>query len=106
MKFANATNLDREFRGSVVEGPAVSFCPSDLTAPNKSHALPFVIPSEAEFPATLLRNTSTCAVFRRRKPHEARQRQQYQQEIRQSEGSAVRPGSRPKVWVSLVHTLS
>jgi hypothetical protein len=35
----------------VVEGPAVSFCPSDLTTPNKSHDPPLVIPSAAEGPA-------------------------------------------------------
>jgi hypothetical protein len=34
-----------------VEGPAVSFCPSDLTAPYKSHHPPLVIPSAAEGPA-------------------------------------------------------
>ncbi len=78
------------------------FCPSNLTAPSKSHHPPLVIPSAAEFPATLLRDTSTCAVFRRRKPHEARQRHQHQQEIRQAEGSAVRPGSSTKVSVPLV----
>jgi hypothetical protein len=31
-----------------VEGPAVSLCPSDLRAPNKSHDPLLVIPSEAE----------------------------------------------------------
>jgi hypothetical protein len=44
--------------------------------------LNFVIPSAAEFPATLLRDTAACAVFRRRKPHEVYQRHQDQQEIR------------------------
>src|ERR1700679_180258 len=63
--------------------------PTTLHGSANSH---FVIPSEAEFPATLLRDTSTCAVFRRRKPHEARRRHQYQQEIRQAEGPAVRLG--------------
>jgi hypothetical protein len=52
---------------------------------------PLVIPSEAEFPATLFRDTTACAVFRRRKPHALDQRHQDQQEIRQAEGPAVRP---------------
>jgi hypothetical protein len=36
---------------SVAEGPAVSFCPSDLTAPDKGHHPTLVIPSAAEGPA-------------------------------------------------------
>jgi hypothetical protein len=36
---------------SVAEGPAVSFCPSHLTAPNKSQRPQLVIPSVAEGPA-------------------------------------------------------
>jgi hypothetical protein len=31
--------------------PVISFCPSDRTAPNKSHHPPLVIPSAAEGPA-------------------------------------------------------
>jgi len=69
-------------------------CCAFLSIRIKVTALPFVIPSEAEFPATLLRDTAACAVFRRRKPHEDRQRHQLQQEIRQAEGSAVSAGPR------------
>jgi hypothetical protein len=59
--------------------------------PRWATALNFVIPSAAEFPATLLRDASARAVFCKEKPHEARQRHQPQQEIRQAEGPAVRP---------------
>jgi len=69
-----------------VEGPAVSFCPSDLTAPNKSHRPPLCHPERTRISCHAALDTAACAVFRRKKPHEVRQRQQDQQEIWGSRG--------------------
>jgi len=45
-----------------VEGPAVSFCPSDLTVLNKSHHPPLVIPSAAEGAAVRLGSRTKVSV--------------------------------------------
>jgi hypothetical protein len=47
----------------MAEGPAVSFCPSDLTAPNKSHHPPLVIPSALRISYYAARKTTTYAAF-------------------------------------------
>jgi hypothetical protein len=45
--------------------PAVSFCPPDLTAPNKSHSPSLCHPDRSEpgFPATRHSPTTACAAF-------------------------------------------
>ena len=50
---------------SEAEGPAVSFCPSDLTAPNKSHRPTLCHPDRSVpgFPATRHSQAATCAAF-------------------------------------------
>jgi len=47
---ANKPHVGR-LKRSAVEGPAFSFCPSDLTHPKKVTALNFVIPTGVEGPA-------------------------------------------------------
>src|SRR5580692_7655014 len=43
-----AKNLSSRPERSVVEGPAVSFCSSALTAPNKSHQSPLCHPERSQ----------------------------------------------------------
>jgi hypothetical protein len=48
MKFANASNLHRKSGGAQRRDLLLLFCPSDLTAPNRSHYSLLIIPTEAQ----------------------------------------------------------
>jgi hypothetical protein len=48
-----------------VEGPAVSFCPSDLTAPNKSHRPPLCHPERTRISCHVALDRAACAPFRK-----------------------------------------
>jgi hypothetical protein len=73
-----------------------------ITKPNERVKSKFVIPTEAnpDFLPRYAGHGRVCG-FPYRKPHEGRQRHKRQQEIRGSvaEGSAVRLGWLPKLWV-------
>src|SRR5580658_10817400 len=50
---------------SAVEGPAVSFCPSDLTAPNKSHRPPLCHPERTRISYLTALPGATYAALRK-----------------------------------------
>jgi hypothetical protein len=84
-----------------VEGPAVSFCPSDLAAPNKSRRPQLVIPSVPGFPTSrpYQRQRVRLSVESRMKSTEATV---FDRKSGAAEGPAVRPGSRTMVSLPLV----
>jgi hypothetical protein len=79
------------------EESAVSFCPSDPTAPNKSHHPLLVIPTRISCHVALDR--AACAPFRKERRMKCINATNLN---RKSGGSAVRPGFRTKVSVPLV----
>ena len=87
---------------SAVEGSAVSFCPSDLTAPNKSHHPPLVIPKRTQISYFAALPAATYAALRKESRTKSTEATVFDRKSGAAEGPAVRPGSRTKVSVPLV----
>jgi hypothetical protein len=87
---------------SAVEGPAVSFCPSDLTAPNKSHRPPLCHPERTRISYLTALPAATYAALRKESRMTSTEATAFDRKSGGAEGSAVRPGSRTKVSVPLV----
>jgi hypothetical protein len=80
----------------------VSFCPSDLTAPNKSHRPPLVIPSVPGFPTSQLYQRQRMRLSVKESRMKSTEATVFDRKSGGAEGPAVRPGSRTKVSVPLV----
>jgi hypothetical protein len=76
-------------------------------SPSSMEALPSPChPERTRISCHAALDTAACAVFRRRKPHEVRQRQQDQQEIRGSRGTCSAPRMAPKAPGSHTRSLA
>jgi hypothetical protein len=76
-------------------------------SPSSMEALPSPChPERTRISCHAALDTAACAVFRRRKPHEVRQRQQDQQEIRGSRGTCSAPRMAPQTPGSHANTLA
>jgi hypothetical protein len=91
------------------EEPAVSFCPSDLTAPNKSHRPPLCHPACPGVPWERTRISyytalpaATYAALRTESRMKSTEATAFDRKFGEAEGPAVRPGSLTKVSVPLV----
>jgi hypothetical protein len=87
---------------SEVEGPAVSFCPSNLTAPNKSHRPPLCHPERTRISYFTVLPSETYAALRKESRMKSTEATVFDRKSGAAEGPAVRPGSRTKISVPLV----
>jgi hypothetical protein len=85
-----------------VEGPAVLFCPSNLTSPNKSHHPPLCHPERTRISYFAALPAATYAALRKESRMESTEATVFDRKSGAAEGSVVRPGSRTKVSVPLV----
>jgi hypothetical protein len=85
-----------------VEGPAVSFCPSDLAAPNKSHRPQLCHPERTRISYFTALPAATFAALRKESRMKSTEATVFDRKSGGAEGPAVRPGSRAKVPVPLV----
>jgi hypothetical protein len=84
-----------------VEGHAVSFCPSDLTAPNKSHRPPLCHPERTRISYLTALPAATYAALRKESRMTSTEATAFDRKSGGAEGPAVRPGSRTKVSLPL-----
>ena len=79
--------------------PAVSFCPSDLTAPNKSHRPPLCHPERTRISYFTALSAATYAALHKESRMKSVEATVFDRKSGGAEGPAVRPGSRTKVSV-------
>src|ERR1700722_19384742 len=84
------------------EGPAVSFYPSYLTAPNKSHRLKLCHPERTRISYFAALPAATYAALRKESRMISAEATAFDRKSGGGEGPAVRPGFRTKVSVPLV----
>jgi hypothetical protein len=88
---------------SEVEGDLLFlFCPSDLTAPNKSHRPPLCHPERSRISYFTAPPPTTYAALRKESRMKSTEATIFDQKSGGAEGPAVRPGSRTKISVPLV----
>jgi len=87
-----------------VEGPAVSFRPSNMAHPNKSHRPPLCHPERTRISYFTALPAATYVALRKESRMKSTEDTVFDRKSGAAEGSAVRPGSRSKVWVLLVLT--
>jgi hypothetical protein len=78
------------------------FCPSTLTAPNKSHRPPLCHPERTRISYLTALPAATYAALRKESRMTSTEATAFDRKSGGAEGSAVRPGSRTKVSVPLV----
>jgi hypothetical protein len=78
------------------------FCPSDLTAPNKSHHPPLCHPERSRISYFTALPAATYAALRKESRMKSTEATVFDRKSGGAEGPAVRPGSRAKVSVPLV----
>src|ERR1700721_4745788 len=83
-------------------GPAVSFCPSDLTAPNKSHRPPLCHPERPRISYFTALSAATYAALHKESRMKSVEATVFDRKSGGAEGPAVRPGSRTKFSVPFV----
>ena len=88
MKSTEATIFDRKSGGG--EGPAVALCPSDLTAPNKSHRLPLCHPERTQISFFTALPAATYAALLKEDRMKSTEATIFDRKSGEGEGPAVR----------------